>query len=65
MRSKYGSYKEYHTSKDNLNFISQKGFQGSFSIYRNIIDIFLKKVFFIKLKPYVNRNWEKEIFIQS
>ena len=46
MRSKYGSYKEYHTSKDNLNFISQKGFQGSFSVYRNIIDIFEKSIFY-------------------
>tara|TARA_A100000164_G_C21889275_1_gene764498 strand:- start:239 stop:1546 length:1308 start_codon:yes stop_codon:yes gene_type:complete len=46
MRSKYGSYKEYHTSKDNLKFISQKGFQGSFDIYKNIIDIFERSIFY-------------------
>ena len=40
MRSKYGTYKEYHTSLDNLNFISPKGFQGSFDIYKNVIDLF-------------------------
>ncbi len=39
MRSKYGTYKEYHTSLDNLKFISPKGFQGSFNIYKQVIDL--------------------------
>jgi aminopeptidase-like protein len=37
MRSKYGEYKEYHTSLDNLDFISPSGFSGSFKIYTKII----------------------------
>tara|TARA_A100001011_G_C14268003_1_gene825632 strand:- start:650 stop:1939 length:1290 start_codon:yes stop_codon:yes gene_type:complete len=40
MRTKYGEYKEYHTSLDNLNFISAKGFQGSYDIYKQVIDLF-------------------------
>ena len=39
MRTKYGSYKEYHTSLDNMNIISKEGFQGSFNIYLNVLKI--------------------------
>lgn len=39
-RSKYGEYKEYHTSEDNLNFINRKGLQGSFKILKSIVDSF-------------------------
>ncbi len=49
MRSKYGSYKEYHTSKDNLSFISPKGFQGSLNIYKKVIEIF-ETNYFYKIK---------------
>ena len=39
MRSKYGEYKEYHTSMDNLEYISEKGFQKSFEIYIQILNL--------------------------
>ena len=41
--------KEYHTSKDNLNFISKKGFSGSMNIYLKIIKLF-ENNFKLKIK---------------
>ncbi|MBF7046021.1 DUF4910 domain-containing protein [Campylobacter volucris] len=36
-RTRFGDYKEYHTSKDDLNFISEKGLQGSLKAMQEII----------------------------
>ena len=38
-RSKYGDYKEYHTSLDNLDFISPEGLNGAYEVYAKAIDI--------------------------
>lgn len=40
MRSKYGSYPEYHTSKDNLTFISKKGLNESLRYFKHLIEQF-------------------------
>ena len=50
MRSKYGKYKEYHTSLDNLKFISAKGLGKSYKI----IKLFLAE--FENTKIYINTN---------
>lgn len=36
-RSKYGTYKEYHTSADNLGFISAHSLYESYSLFKSII----------------------------
>ena len=38
MRSKYDTFAEYHTSLDNLDFVSKEGLQRSFDIYCKLID---------------------------
>lgn len=38
-RSKYGEYPQYHTSADNMDFISPEGFQGSFEVMAKLIDL--------------------------
>jgi len=37
MRTKYGMYPEYHTSGDDLNFVTPKALEETFEIYKKII----------------------------
>lgn len=39
MRSKHSSYPEYHTSLDNLSFISPEGLEGSYEVFCKCIEI--------------------------
>lgn len=37
-RSKFGEFDEYHTSADNMDYVSPEGFMGSFEVITNLID---------------------------
>ena len=47
-RSRFGDYKEYHTSLDNLNIISNKSLNGSVKIVKKFVEEIQRNQIFIK-----------------
>ncbi len=68
-RSKYGEYPEYHTSLDNLNFISPVALEGSLEIFKKIVKIMENNRFYkinIKCEPQLSkRNLYPSISIKN
>lgn len=48
-RSKFHTFPEYHTSADDMDFVSSKGFQGSYDVMRELIQA-LEYNFYYKIK---------------
>jgi len=58
-RTKYGKYKEYHTSADNFDVVSATGLSGSFDVISSIIDAFEVGLFpraNIKCEPQLGKR---------
>jgi len=59
MRSKYGEYSEYHTSLDNLHFISSQGLEESYKILKTAISIVEQNYNFrirVKCEPQLSKR---------
>lgn len=52
MRSRYSRFKEYHTSADNLEFITPKALGETFSIYQQVIGVAERNFKYNNLKPF-------------
>lgn len=52
MRTRYGKYKEYHTSKDNREFISFEAMEHSVKTYLEIISVLERNAVYKNLLPY-------------
>lgn len=50
-KSKFHNFVEYHTSLDDLNFISKKGLSESFFFFKKCIDLLEKKLLYITSQP--------------
>ena len=60
-RSKAGSktFPEYHSSLDNFSLVTKKGLEGSFEVFKNIIDIFELTLFpksKTKCEPFLTKK---------
>tara|TARA_B110000908_G_scaffold151462_1_gene186202 strand:- start:1476 stop:2753 length:1278 start_codon:yes stop_codon:yes gene_type:complete len=50
MKSKYGEFNEYHTSADNLDFVSQKGLEDSYNFYLKCIELIENNHYYVNTK---------------
>ena len=58
-RSRFHTFKEYHTDHDNLDYISKVGLDNSFKVFKDIIDALESKKFYPKNKFLCEPNLGK------
>jgi aminopeptidase-like protein len=58
-RSMYGCFPEYHTSADNLDFVSEKNLQESLYLYLSIINAYESNCVFSRVNPYCEPQLSK------
>lgn len=63
MRSKYGTYREYHTSKDNFKIVTIKGLNGGFKILKKAIQILLQKDLSVPREIEKNKKYPQNLII--
>jgi aminopeptidase-like protein len=52
MRGRHGQFPEYHTSGDNLGFVSSERMAESLRVLRDIVDVLLGNAAYVNLAPY-------------
>ena len=52
MRSMYGTYPEYHTSLDNMEFVSSQGIAGSLRAYLRLVQVHELNAVYLNTSPY-------------
>ncbi len=52
MKTMYAEYKEYHTSKDDLTFVTEKGLAQTIEVYQRIIDGLEINDYYINQSPF-------------
>jgi aminopeptidase-like protein len=50
MKTKYWEFDEYHTSADNLNFVTQKGLEDSYNFYLKCIELIERNHYYVNTK---------------
>ena len=54
MRSKYGTYPEYHTSLDNFDLVTSDGLNQSLDIYMKVVKFIENNNYYPPIKVFVN-----------
>jgi len=62
MRTKYGRYPEYHTSADNLDFITSKALFESLEMYKLCIDVLEKNYIYITTMPCEPQLGKRDLY---